>query len=140
MKKNLLIATLILFLLTVFTACTNSETNLDSGVDVGFNRVGLEEMSEDNVERIKERKNSSGHTILTQDQKQYIVVFAGEKPSSGYEIRIERIKERGGQLEVYVSESKPDPDSMQLTVLTYPLDIVKIEGFEDLKNVDVIGQ
>lgn len=130
MKKYLYPILLILITLSIFVACTNPEPKQNSAKDVSFNRVSLEEINEENREKIEENKRNPGYIVFTQGNEKYIAVFAGEKPSSGYEIRIEKIeeKEKENSSIIFTSESKPDMDGMYLTVLTYPVDVARVGG------------
>ena len=57
-----------------------------------------------------------------------LVVTQGEKPTSGYAIRIERVVLDGGELTLHVVETEPDPASgcVFLQVITHPYHIVSI--------------
>lgn len=55
-----------------------------------------------------------------------IGVFAGTKPTSGYSITIERVREDAEKLVVEYSEDSPPPDAMLLQVITYPCHLVSI--------------
>lgn len=58
------------------------------------------------------------HTVLA--------VFAGEKPSGGYTIQVERITQTDQTVIVYVTETAPGPRDITTMMITYPYQVVKI--------------
>jgi len=59
-----------------------------------------------------------------------VCVFAGEKPTGGYGIVIQRVREGSKSLIVEYSEKSPDPKMMLSQVITYPCHIVAIPTSE----------
>ena len=59
-----------------------------------------------------------------------VCVFAGEKPTAGYGISINRVGESKKSLVVEYSEKSPDPGMMVAQVITYPCHIVVIPSSE----------
>jgi PrcB C-terminal len=57
-----------------------------------------------------------------------VAVAAGQQPSGGYEIRIDRVRQVNGELRVEVVETTPGPNCMTTPALTQPVDVVVIEG------------
>lgn len=58
-------------------------------------------------------------------------VFMGEQPSSGYDISIERVEQQApDSLQLQVQKTEPGPDCMNMTVLTHPYHIIKINKTE----------
>lgn len=55
-----------------------------------------------------------------------VAVFSGERASGGFAIQVERIKESGGRLIVYVSETGAAPGSINTMAITQPYHIVKL--------------
>jgi hypothetical protein len=55
-----------------------------------------------------------------------IGVFAGERPTGGYQIDVERIETRAGRLHVHVRDTVPPPGTLVTQSLTYPYHIVAI--------------
>lgn len=56
-----------------------------------------------------------------------LAVFAGEKPTGGYSIRITGIQQQGSSLVVSYSETSPGPDAMVTQVITSPAHLVRID-------------
>jgi hypothetical protein len=55
-----------------------------------------------------------------------IAVASGQRPSGGYEIAIQRVRNVQGELIVEVVETTPGPNCMTASVLSQPVDIVVI--------------
>ena len=49
----------------------------------------------------------------------------GEKPTAGYSIEIQKVKIKGNNASIYVSEKVPGKDEMVDDVITYPFVQVK---------------
>lgn len=58
------------------------------------------------------------HTVLA--------VFAGEKRSGGYTIRVERVTQTDQAVIVHVTETAPGPRDITTALITYPYQVVKI--------------
>lgn len=57
-------------------------------------------------------------------QKRVLGLLSGPKPSSGYEIKIQAVRENDCEILVEYSEKEPNPEEGVLTVITYPSDFV----------------
>ncbi|MFW6347015.1 MAG: protease complex subunit PrcB family protein [Cyclonatronaceae bacterium] len=72
----------------------------------------------------------SDGTVPDVDFDTFIVVgvFMGEQPSSGYDISIERVEQpgEGEPLQLEVRETEPGPECMNMTVITHPYHIIKL--------------
>jgi hypothetical protein len=55
-----------------------------------------------------------------------IAVAAGQRPTGGYEIVIDRVTQSDGQLTVEVVERTPGPNCMTTASLTQPVDVVVV--------------
>ena len=60
------------------------------------------------------------------EEKIVIAVLAGERPSSGYSIEIDRIEEGASALIISVVTTKPGDGCVVNTVITYPYHFVQI--------------
>jgi hypothetical protein len=59
-------------------------------------------------------------------QNVVVAVAAGQRPTGGYEIAVERASTTDGELAVEVVEITPGPNCMTATALTQPVDVVVI--------------
>jgi hypothetical protein len=67
------------------------------------------------------------------EKEMVVAVFAGQKPTGGYSVKVEKVVYAAGRKTVWVvySEKAPGPDAMTTQVLTYPSHVVavtKVEG------------
>ncbi|MFL5472857.1 MAG: protease complex subunit PrcB family protein [Gemmatimonadales bacterium] len=73
-----------------------------------------------------------------------IAVAAGERPSGGYEIAVNRVTQTNGELRVEVRETSPGPNCLSTSTLTQPVDVVVVQGVKPkswsfVKQKDVRG-
>jgi hypothetical protein len=57
-----------------------------------------------------------------------VAVAAGQRPSGGYEIAVERVTQNGGELTVELVETTPGPNCMTTSSLTQPVDVIVVPG------------
>lgn len=62
------------------------------------------------------------------DDKTYIVVARGERPTGGYEVRIMDALLRDDHVEVRVRFTRPGPEAMVTQAITYPHDVAAIRA------------
>jgi hypothetical protein len=58
------------------------------------------------------------------NQDVVVAVAAGQRPTGGYEIAIDRVTQTNGGLTVEVVERTPGPNCMTTASLTQPVDVV----------------
>lgn len=70
------------------------------------------------------------------EKEMAIAVFAGEKPNSGYGVKIEKVAvdQDTKVLDVLFNESAPDPGKMYAQVLSYPCQVVVVKRTEGKVN------
>lgn len=113
----------------------NSET-LSKGSMSGFNGqrsevvIHEQEQFREFWQSLSGGLNSDEDSIPDVDFDTFMVVGVsmGEQPSSGYDITIQAIEhqEDADQLKVSVLETKPGPTCMNMTVMTHPHHIIKL--------------
>ncbi len=59
-----------------------------------------------------------------------VAVAAGQRPTGGYEIAIDRVAQSDGQLTVEVVERTPGPNCMTTASLTQPVDVVVVPAVD----------
>ena len=57
-----------------------------------------------------------------------IAVAAGQQPSGGYEVAVNRVSQTNGELIIEVVETSPSPNCMTSSSLTQPVDVVVLPG------------
>jgi len=55
-----------------------------------------------------------------------VAVAAGQRPTGGYEIAVDRVRQANGELTVEVVETTPGPNCMTTTSLTQPVDVIVV--------------
>ena len=83
--------------------------------DKNFNQV---------ISKIEKKPNDGEYNLL---------VTAGQKPSSGYSLEFIKIKKKKKFDKIYFKETKPEKNSKNLAVITYPFCLVKIENLDNYK-------
>ncbi len=59
-----------------------------------------------------------------------VAVAAGQRPTGGYEIQVDRVTQSDGQLTVEVVERTPGPNCITTASLTQPVDVVVVPAAE----------
>jgi hypothetical protein len=55
-----------------------------------------------------------------------VAVAAGQRPTGGYEIAVDRVRQANGELTVEVVETTPGPNCRTTTSLTQPVDVIVV--------------
>jgi hypothetical protein len=55
-----------------------------------------------------------------------VLVLAGERPTSGYHVRVDRVRRRSSVLEVEAVEERPHPSCAALQVITQPFAAIAV--------------
>ncbi|BES65033.1 hypothetical protein SANA_14720 [Gottschalkiaceae bacterium SANA] len=149
MKKKSIMGFALLVLLLV-TGCSNGEktepsplttmptkTELSESDGVEMERVDPKNLSAQAQKDLEDRKGSEGAYVFTDNGKNYLVAFAGERNTGGYGIEIIEILQSESELVVSAETSEPGPDMMTIQALTYPMDLVELINVENLENLFV---
>ena len=67
------------------------------------------------------------------DKKYNLIVSLGSRPSGGYKLEFNKIKNKSNKIYVYFNEIKPKKNSQSIAVITYPFCLVKIENLNEYK-------
>ena len=71
------------------------------------------------------------------NQDVVVAVAAGQRPTGGYEIAIDRVTQSAGQLTVEVVERTPGPNCMTTASMTQPVDVVVVPA-ADAKSLSFL--
>ncbi|MEJ8545423.1 protease complex subunit PrcB family protein [Brevibacillus borstelensis] len=72
------------------------------------------------------RKNG-GHSVVRTDQKTYIVIGAGKRPTGGYRLVADKVERKGAHgYVIHVREQKPAAGSMTTQVISYPTLVLSV--------------
>ena len=88
-----------------------------------FYKLEYEILNDSKIKNIKYKK--SGYIYEIKDESVIYTIVMGEKPTAGYSIEIQKVKIKGNNASIYVSEKVPGKDEMVDDVITYPFVQVK---------------
>lgn len=76
---------------------------------------------------LKKVRKAGGHVIVHVGDKTYVVVGAGQRPTGGYRLTLDQVKQTAGNsYEVRVREHKPAPGAMKTQVISFPTLVVAL--------------
>ena len=100
-----------------------------------FYKLEYEILNDSKIKNIKYKK--SGYIYEIKDESVIYTIVMGEKPTTGYSIEIQKVKIKGNNASVYISEKVPGKDEMVDDVITYPFVQVKFNHLPS--KVEVIN-
>lgn len=62
----------------------------------------------------------------------YVILNMGEKNTSGYSIRVEKVEETDKNIIITVKENTPSPDAMVMQMISYPYTVVKVHSKKEI--------
>ncbi len=138
--KKALISLACLVVIVALYACSNTgnedlKASGTSAESITFQRIGLDELDAEFSGMIDEARAEEGYELLAYGNDNYIVVYAGQRPTAGYSIEITGITAGEGKAKVKVKETAPAEGDMTAQVLTYPFDVAKLSS--PLKGVEI---
>ncbi|MCK4260498.1 MAG: RICIN domain-containing protein [Halanaerobiales bacterium] len=84
--------------------------------------------------------NGRGYTYFPDvDGDLILAIYSGAKPTGGYGVRVQKVVEVGGKIEVYVEETSPKPGQIVTQAFTHPRTVVKVSTTNEnivIKNVN----
>lgn len=85
------------------------------------------EIADINTQQLEElQEQPAGAYWVTVDDKTYLVVTAGQKPTAGYTLVVESVTYDGTALKVKAQLLEPNPGEMVAQVITYPMAVLSI--------------
>ncbi len=124
-KKGLI--TVMVFALLLVLAAGCGEKTVGGPTEMNFQRVQEEQLPGEVQNWLNENIIEYGEKTFVHENKLYILVAYGEKPTAGYTVEIDQVEKLDGNINVYASFQDPGPDDMVATVITYPYDLVVID-------------
>lgn len=96
---------------------------------INFTEIKQENASEEVKQLIEENKINRGYHFLMDGSGEItLIVFAGEKKSGGFDIKVQSIEDNEGKAVVVVKETAPAKDAFVTMQITYPSTIIKFKG------------
>lgn len=90
-----------------------SQNTTKNSEEITYKNIDISDLSEENKRLVQSRKHSPGHLVFKEGNKKYVAIFLGQRPSSGYSVKVNNAKIRENKtLYISVSEIRPDPRSM----------------------------
>ena len=68
------------------------------------------------------------------DKKYNLIVSLGSRPSGGYKLEFNKIKNKNKKTYIYFNEIKPPKNSSNIALITYPFCLVKIDNLNEYKK------
>lgn len=99
---------------------------------IEFEGMDISTLTEQFRNDIDSLKLQRGYEFWLQDDGSYLILIsAGEKLTGGYGIEVGSVEDNEGRTIITVTETEPDPDSMNAMVITYPCVVIKASGITD---------
>lgn len=147
MKRIFIMCVAVLLLAVIFTGCQTAQsapTNDDvvpnevpNEASDKFERISYKDFDSEIQTKIKSKRNEAGNMLIKNNLGDYyFIIFAGEKPTGGYDIEITDVNITDDITNIIVKETSPSKDMMVTQALTYPMHIIKINEVTD--NITVI--
>lgn len=103
-----------------------------------YKEMSLHDISGELAEWYEANRKTQGIWFRIADNKTYILICAGEKPTGGYSVQLDSVTMVSpGSVYVAARINSPDPDMFVTQVLTYPCMLIVIEDAE-IQQVDGI--
>lgn len=107
--------------------------------DIAFEKVDLNTLPEASRNFIDSTKEKKGYVYWQEGDSYYIAIFAGQKPTAGYEINVLSVEDNEGNTNILVETSSSS--GAAATVITYPVVLIKASGITNNFNVtDINGE
>jgi hypothetical protein len=124
MKKILLLA---MVALLFFSGCADQPVDQDNVVNPEDQDLQEDVLPEEISTWVEESLMLFLGQARVYNDKLYLLVTYGEKPTGGYSVAITDITERDDRLEVTINFTDPAEDEMVTQALTYPYELVVID-------------
>ena len=131
--KRLISFVLGVFTLTLMCGCSVKETNTDKIRDIEFTVAEEENLPEELLTMIAEKKQQPFKVTYAEKDALYIVEGYGEQQSSGYSIEVKECYETKNAIYIHTNLIGPAKDEKIMEVKTYPYVAIKMEFID--KNV-----
>jgi len=114
-------------LVLLFTGCTDQPADQDNGVIPNDQDLREDELPEEISAWVEGSLTLFLGQARVYNDKLYLLVTYGEKPTGGYLVEITDVTERDDRLEVTVTFSDPAEDEMVTQALAYPYELLMID-------------
>jgi len=125
--KRQLLLVIVALLVLLFTGCTDQPADQDNGVIPNDQDLREDELPEEISAWVEGSLTLFLGQARVYNDKLYLLVTYGEKPTGGYLVEITDVTERDDRLEVTVTFSDPAEDEMVTQALAYPYELLMID-------------
>lgn len=133
-KKNTsIIFILCSIMLCIFCSCNSEEISKNKLRDLDFTVVEQEDIPEELIKIIDEKKENPFKLSYANSNYLYIVEGYGKQQTGGYSIQINELYETDNAIYIHTTLLGPSKDEQIEQAITYPYVVAKIEFLE--KNV-----
>ena len=81
---------------------------------------------------INQLKKDRGYiTYANNDGGYYVIIFRGEKPTTGYDITVQSVQDNEGNTNITIQEINPVQGTIQGEAITYPTTAIEIKNIAD---------
>ena len=116
---------------TVLITTNSDQDIIPVEVPVEYEEVNLQDIPDDLAKWVEANRKTPGIRFKNVDNKTYILISAGEKPTGGYSINLESVTMVApGSIYLTAQVISPPPDMMVTQALTYPYILIEIEDEE----------
>ncbi|AGY75210.1 protease complex subunit PrcB family protein [Clostridium autoethanogenum] len=107
---------------------------IKNGPNIMCNKIDFQTISYDNAPKaltngIDSCKSSEGFLYYLDSSTNYlyVAVMRGQKPTGGYDIKVDAVEDVEGRGNIIVKETDPDKGAIVPQVVTYPYTIIKVK-------------
>lgn len=108
--------------------------NINKPEPIIYNKIDFETVSYDNAPKaltngIDSRKYSEGFLYYLDSSTNYlyVAVMRGQKPTGGYDIKVDAVEDVEGRANIIVKETDPGKGAILPQIVTYPYTIIKVK-------------
>lgn len=120
-------------MLCIFCSCNSEEISKNKLRDLDFTVVEQEDIPEELIKIIDEKKENPFKLSYANSNYLYIVEGYGKQQTGGYSIQINELYETDNAIYIHTTLLGPSKDEQIEQAITYPYVVAKIEFLE--KNV-----
>ena len=134
--KRLLTIILSTILIATLVACANFSETPPQDITINskeFKIVNLDDITAAQLSNFGKSKGNKGYIYWQENGSFYIVIFAGEKPTGGYQIDVKSIEANEGKTNILIDIIAPQ--DMATQVISYPFIVIKTSGITNNFNI-----
>jgi len=104
------------------------EGSTDGAAGVDWEIPAIDQLPDEVAAWVEQQQAQTGIFQLTHDDRTYILIAWGEKPTGGYEVVVDDVQPLGEDaLRLDITLTAPGEDAIVTQVLTYPIALVAVE-------------